>query len=325
MKSVRAWLILLAVALALPAGRGEDWVVVEYDGQTDWAKFDFVGWVRVEQPAKPARFAKGTAALTLRVLEKLAGEETAPTLTLEYEGPVAAKKGAPPPAADKHRWNEDLAEHREYFVFLDRLPNGAYWCGDQREFLVRDGRILGLPGAYAVLGNGDDKPNVRELIARAQASLLALRVRTGRPEFKTPLKDKGGRPVESPLQGFEKFRATLQAGDPRELERSIQSPDGSAPKGLVALLRQEKDKIVAWPVQWQAALEDKAAVVLGPTGQPMMTLYLVRRNARWMILNTMPDTEIGRTQLGLLLEERPFAILTAAAEREYRALSGFAP
>jgi len=320
MNIVRAALVVLAVALALPSGRGEDWVVIEYDGQIDWVRHDFVGWVRVEQPAKPAQYAKGTAAVTLKVIEKLAGDEAAPTVTLEFEGPVALKKGAPPPPpAEKHHWQEDVPEHREYFVFLDRLPNGAYWCAEQRDFPVRDGRILGLPGAYAVLGNGDDKPNAHELIARAQASLLALRVRTGRPDFKTPLKDKGGRVVETPLQGFEKIRAALQGGDTRELERSIQSPDNSAPKGLLALLQKEKERLVGWPVQWQAALEEKAVVVLGPPGQPAMTLYLVRRNARWLILNTMPDTEIGRTQLGLLLEERPFAVLTAVVEREFRA------
>ena len=82
MKSARAWLVFLAVGLALPAGMNASFEVVEYDGQTDWVRHDFVGWVRVERAVQPAKYAKGTAAVTLKVIEKLASEEAAPTLTL---------------------------------------------------------------------------------------------------------------------------------------------------------------------------------------------------------------------------------------------------
>ena len=86
MKIIRSWLVFLAVGLALaPARMIADWEVVEYDGQTDWVRHNFVGWVRVEQPAKPAKYAKGTAVVTLKVIEQLAGDETGPTFTLEYE------------------------------------------------------------------------------------------------------------------------------------------------------------------------------------------------------------------------------------------------
>ena len=316
MKTLRPWFALLAVAFALlPARMSAGWEVVEYDGQTDWVRHDFIGWVRVEQAAKPAKLVKGKAAVTLKVIEQLAGEETATTLTLEYGAATA------PPAGEEsglHRWNEDLPEHREYFVFLDRLANGAYWCGEQQEFLVRDGTLPGLPGAYSALVSGDSAPRVHALIARARTTLPALRVRTGRPDFLPPLVEKG-RPAETPGQGYEKIRAALQAGDARELDRCIHSPDGSAPKGLRALLQQEREHLLAWPVQWQAVLEDKAVVILGPPGQPAMTLFLMRRGPRWLLLNTQPDTEPGRLQLNLLLTQSQFAILTVALEREYRA------
>lgn len=318
MKTVRPWLAFLAAGLALlPARMNADFEVVEYDGQTDWVRHDFVGWVRVEQSVKPAKYAQGTAAVTLKVIEKLAGEEAGPTLTLEYEAATAKPNGEGSEPASKHLWNEDLPEHREYFVFLDRLGNGAYWCGEQREFPVRDGTIFGLPGAYGVLGGGEATPRVHELIAKARTTLPALQVRSGRPDFRPPLVEKG-HPSETPQQSFERIRAALQAGDSRELDRSIHSPDGSAPKGLRALLLQERDHLVAWPVQWQAVLEDKAVVVLGPPGQPATTLYLMRRGPRWLLLNTLPDTEAGRLQLNLLLTESQFAILTVVLEREYR-------
>jgi hypothetical protein len=314
MKSVRAWLGLLTLGIMLPIRLPATFVVTDYDGQTDWVRHDFVGWVRVEQSVKPAKFAKGTAAVTLKVIEKLTGDETSPTLTLEY--PVR-------PAPDelvlgsKHHWNEDLPEHREYLVFLERLPNGAYWCGDQREFPVRGGLIVGLPGAYGTLVGGDTSPRVTELISRARAMLPALRVRTGRPGFAPPLVEKG-KPVETPQQGYERIRAVLQTGDQRELGRLIHSPDGAPPKGLQALLHQEREKLLAWPVRWQAVLEDKAVVILGPPGETGTPLYLVRRGPRWHLLNTSPDTELGRQQLTLLLTESQFAILTAMLEREYR-------
>jgi len=315
MKNLRPWLVLLALGLALPPARvNADLVVVEYDGQTDWVRHDFVGWVRVEQPAKPAKYAKGTAAVTLKVIEKLAGDETASTLTLEYVAATAKPDGE----GSGHRWNEDLAAHGEYFVFLNRLGNGAYWCDEQREFQVRDGSILGLPGAYAALTGGETAPQVSELIARARVSLPALRVRTGRPGFIPPLVEKG-KPVETPQQGFERIRTALQGGNPSELDRCIHSPDGSAPKGLRALLLQEREHLVAWPVQWQTILGDKAVVVLGPPGQPATTLYLMRRGPRWLLLNTQPDTEAGRLQLNLLLTQSQFAILTVVLEREFRA------
>ena len=319
MKTLRPWFALLAVAFALlPARMPASWLVVEYDGQTDWVRHDFVGWVRVEKAVKPAKYAKGTAAVTLKVIEKLAGEETAPTFTLEYEAATAGEKGEEIVLAGKHLWNEDLPEHREYFVFLERLGNGAYWCEEQRDFPVRDGTILGLPGAYSALVGGESAPRVHALIARARTTLPALRVRTGRPDFLPPLVEKG-RPAETPGQGYEKIRTALQGGDARELERCIHSPDGSAPKGLRALLQQEREHLLAWPVQWLAVLEDKAVVVLGPPGQPAMTLFLMRRGPRWLLLNTLPDTEAGRLQLNLLLTQSQFAILTAALEREYRA------
>jgi hypothetical protein len=318
MTSLHPWLVLLAIGLALPAGRAAGLEVVEYDGQTDWVRHDFVGWVRVEKPVKPAKFSKGTAAVTLKVMEKLAGEEAAPLLTLEYE-PVTAKPGGDEAdLAGKHPWNEDLPEHREYFVFLDRLGNGAYWCAEQRDFPVVDGCIIGLPGAYGVLGGGEATPRVHELIARARTTLPALKVRTGHPDLVPPLSEKG-RQMETPLQSFERIRAALQGGNPQDLDRSIHSPDGSAPKGLRALLQQEREHLLSWPVQWQAVLEDKAMVVLGPPGQPGITLYLMRRGARWLLLNTSPDTEAGRLQLNLLLTESQFAILTEVLEREYRA------
>jgi hypothetical protein len=203
-------------------------------------------------------------------------------------------------------------------VFLTRLGNGAYWCEEQRDFPVRDGTILGLPGAYGALGNRESAPKAHDLIARARTTLPALRVRTGRPDLMPPLVEKG-RPVETPQQGFARIRTALQGGDARELDRCIHSPDGSAPKGMQALLRQERDHLVAWPVQWQAVLEDKAVVVLGPPGQPATTLFLMRRGSRWLLLNTQPDTEPGRLQLNLLLTESQFAILTVVLEREYRA------
>jgi hypothetical protein len=319
MKRVRPWFVFLALATVLwPARMNAGWEIVEYDGQTDWVRHDFVGWVRVEQAVKPAKAAKGIAVVALKVIEKLAGEETAPTLTLEYEAATVSKPGDEPGPAGKHDWHEDLPEHREYFVFLDRLANGAYRCGEQRDFPVRDGAILDLPGAYAALGNRETAPKVHELIARARTSLPALRVRSGRPDLGPPLVEKG-RPVETPQQGFERIRAALQGGNPQELERSIHSPDGSAPKGMKALLQQEREHLVAWPVQWQAVLEDKAVVVLGPPGQPAMTLFLMRRGPHWLLLNTQPDTEAGRLQLNLLLTQSQFAILTVVVEREYRA------
>jgi len=309
-------LVFLALALTLaPAGMSADWEVVEYDGQTDWVRHDFVGWVRVEQPVKPAKYARGTAAVTLKVIEKLAGDETGPTLTLEYEAAIANKRGEE--QAGKHQWHEDLAAHGEYFVFLERLGNGVYWCREQRDFPVRDGRILGLPEAYGVVVNGETAPQVHELIARARLMLPALRVRTGRPGFAPPLVEKG-KPVETPQQGFERIRTALQGGNPSELDRCIHSPDGSAPKGLRALLLQEREHLAAWPVQWQAVLEDKAVVVLGPPGQPAATLFLMRRGSRWLLLNTQPDTEAGRLQLNLLLTKSQFAVLTMVLEREYR-------
>ena len=317
MKSVRSWIVLLAVGLALqPALLNANWEVVEYDGQTDWVRHDFVGWVRVERAVKPAKYSRGTAAVTLKVIEKLTGEEAAPTLTLEYEVAIVNKNSEEQAQAGKHYWNEDLAEHREYFVFLDRLANGAYWCAEQQDFPVREGVILNLPGAYGVLASSSVAPQVHELIARARTTLPALQVRTGRPGFVPPLMEKG-RPAETPQQGFERIRSALQVGDPRELDRCIHSPDGSAPQGLRALLQQEREHLVAWPVQWQAVLEDKAVVVLGPPGQPATTLYLMRRGSRWLLLNTLPDTEAGRLQLNLLLTESQFAILAVVLEREY--------
>ena len=320
MKINRPWFVFLAVGLVLrPAMMNASWEVVEYDGQTDWVRHDFVGWVRVEQPVKPAKFAQGTAAVTLKVIEKLAGEEEAPTLTLEYEAAIVNKNNEEQALAGKHYWNEDLPEHREYLVFLDRLGNGAYWCGEQRDFLVRDGSILGLPGAYGVLGNREAAPRVHELIARARTTLPALQVRTGRPGFVPPLMEKG-RLAETPQQGFEQIRSALRGGDARELDRSIHSPGDPAAKGLRALLQQEREHLATWPVQWQAILEDKAVMILGPPGQPATTLYLLRRGSRWLLLNTTPDTEAGRLQLTLLLTESQFAILTVVLEREYRGL-----
>jgi hypothetical protein len=317
MTRFRPGVVFLALTLALaPARMSADWEVVEYDGQKDWVRHDFVGWVRVEQPAKPAKYARGTAAVTLKVIEKLAGDETGPTFTLEYEAATAKKGGEEP--AGKHQWHEDLAAHGEYFVFLERLGPGVYWCGEQRAFPIRNGRIFALPGAYGVLVNGETSPQVHELFDRARLMLPAFRVRTGRPGFAPPLVEKG-KPVETPQQGYERIRAVLQGGNQGELDRLIHSPDGAPPKGLRALLQQEREHLASWPVQWQAVLEDKAVVVLGPPGQPASTLYLMRRGARWLLLNTLPETEIGRDQVNQLLTESQFAILTAALEREYRA------
>lgn len=321
MKRIRQGLVILIWGLTLFTGRlGANWEVVEYDGRTDWVRHDFVGWVRVEQPVKPAKLGRGTAAISLKVIEKLVGAESTDTLTLEYDAPLPGKKGEEQFPAGKHFWNEDLAEHREYFVFLHRLPNGTYWCEPQREFPVRDGRIYDLPQAYAVLGNGETEPRVHDLIGRAWTTLPALRVRIGRPALGAPLLEKG-RPSETPQQGFERIRTALQTGEGRELDRLIHSPDGSAPTGLRTLLLQERSQLAAWPVQWQAVLEDKAVVVLGPPGQPGATLYLMRRGPRWLLLNTQPDTETGRLQLTLLLTESQFAILTVVLEREYRGVA----
>ena len=44
----------------------------------------------------------------------------------------------------------------------------------------------------------------------------------------------------------------------------------------------------------------------------------MRRGPRWLLLNTLPDTEAGRLQLNLLLTESQFAILSVVLEREYR-------
>ncbi len=319
MKLIHRGLGFLIMALALaPARMMADWEVVEYDGQTDWVRHNFVGVVRVEQLAKPAKYAKGTAAVTLKVIEQLAGDEIGPTFTLEYEAVPANKRGEEP--TGKHPWHEDVKEHREYFVFLERLGPGVYWCGEQRAFPVRDGRIFDLPGAYGVVVNGETSPQVHELIDRARLLLPALRVRTGRPGFAPPLVEKG-KPVETPQQGYERIRTALQGGNQGELDRLIFSPDGAPPQGLRALLLQERERLTVWPVQWQAVLNDKAVVVLGPPGQPAFTLYLLRRGSRWLLLNTMPETEVGGEQVNQLLTASQFAILTAALEREYRGVA----
>jgi hypothetical protein len=314
---MRACIIALVAGLALaPVARCDDWVVTEYDGRTDWLRYDFVGWVRVEQPAKPASLARGTAAVTLRVLGKLSGDDPAEVLTLEYAARVPIKEGDEPPLAGKHYWNEDVPEHREYFVFLNRLGNGAYWCDDQREFAVRDGRIQNLPEAYTSLVGGEATPPAGDLIARARMSLPAFRVRIGRPNFAPPLMEKG-KPVETPQQGYERVRAALVAGDTRELDRLIHTPGGS-PKEMRAVLLQEKEKLAAWPVRWQAVLDDKGVVILAPPGERGTALYLIRRGARWHLLNTSPDTEAGRQQVSLLMTESQFAFLTPLLEREFR-------
>ncbi|HWA25089.1 MAG TPA: hypothetical protein VG734_05390 [Lacunisphaera sp.] len=315
-----AMLLLVAGLAGLPAARASDWAVIEFDGRADWVRYDFVGWVRVEQPVKPAKFAKGTAAVTVKVIEKLSGDEAAPVLTLEYE--AAPKKGGEDPVA-RHRWNEDLPEHREYFVFLNRLGNGSYWCDEQREFQVRDGRILGLPEAYTVLVGGDTKPGARDLMARVRMASPAFKVRTGRPVFAPPLLEKG-RPLETPQQAFERVRIALQAGDARELDRLIHSPDGSEPKAFRAVLLQERQRIGAWPVRWQAVLEDKAVAIIGQPGETGAPLYFTRQGPRWRLLNTSPDTEVGRQQVNLLMTESQFAVLTAMLEREFRSGVGAA-
>lgn len=316
-------LVLLAVALVLAGGLRADWVVVDYDVQTDWVRHDFVGWVRVEQPLKAAAYARGTAAVSLTVIEQLAGEKAGPVLALEYQAFNPPKPGEDPELEERHYWDHDLPEHREFFVFLERLPNGGYWCGRAREFLVRDGIIRGLPEAYLAVVGGNPAPSAREFIAQARTSLPALRARVGRPEFSSALMDKG-RPVETPQQGFEKIRPLLRAANAGELDRAIFTPGGGGAKEWRALLRQNGAPIADWPVQWQGFLEDKAVVFLNAAGRPDSegtTFFLIRRSSRWQLINVQPDTEVARQQVALLLAEPQFSILQALFVRDHKALA----
>jgi len=324
MSSFRRLLAALAVALALlSGGLHADWVVVDYDVQTDWVRHDFVGWVRVEQPAKPAANGRGTAAVTLTVIEQLAGEKAGPVLTLEYEAYTPPQPGDEAELEPKHYWDHDLPEHREFFVFLERLPNGSFWCGSAREFLVRDGLIRGFPESYLAVVGGNPAPPARDFITRARTTLPALRARVGRPEFSPVLMEKG-RPVETPLQGFEKIRPLLRAPNAGDLDRAIFTPGGSGAKEMRTLLRQNGAPIADWPVQWQGVLEDKAIVFLNVAGRPDAegnALFLVRRGSRWQLLNVQPDAEVSRQQVALLLGEPQFSILQALFVRDHKPLA----
>ena len=66
----------------------------------------------------PPRVMRTQATREIRVSP--AGEKTAPVITLEYGAPVPGRKGDEL-LAGKFDWHEDLAGHREYFVFLDKM------------------------------------------------------------------------------------------------------------------------------------------------------------------------------------------------------------
>lgn len=313
------WVALLLAGAALPATLRADWVVADYDNRTDWVNYDFVGWVRVEYALKAKVYSRGNAAVLLTVVERLAGNATAPSLALEFTAPNPNPKGDGSDPPETRNWEADIPGHGQFLVFLTRLPNGGFWCDDLRAFPIVDGVIAGLPKAYqAVLGE-DVAPVARDFFIRARGTVPALRAKVGRPDFNPPLIESG-KPAVTPREGFAEVQTALRAGNARELDRLILSLDNSAPRGLRAHLLEQKDRLVAGTVRWQAVLDDKAIVQVAAPGETdglSGTFYLVRRGVRWQVLNTLPDSPGGRQRVTDLLTENQFTVLNALLAREF--------
>lgn len=309
--------VLLAVSATAPVTLRADWVVVDYDMQTDWVNYDFVGWVRVEQALTADRYGRGNAAVQLTVVEKLIGDGNPRALALEYTAPIKPTHGvAAPDLPPTRNWGNDIASHAEHFVFLQRLPNGGYWCDDLRVFPIVDGTISGLPKTYeAVLGEGVT-PNAREFFNRARGTVPALRARVGRPGFMPPLIEQG-RPAATPGESLQPVLAAVRENKVRDLDRSIHSVDGSSPKTFRKWLLDQREQFTAPEVRWQAVLDDKAVVQLAPPapGQPGATFYLLRRGPRWSLLNTQPDNEAGARAVAAFVTEQ-YAVLNALLIRD---------
>jgi hypothetical protein len=253
----------------------------------------------------------------LKVIEKLAGSERGPMLTLEYNTAVLEKNGEGP--AGGQAWKEAIGRHAEYLVFLTRQENGSYRCDELRAFAIVDGNISGLPKAYEVVLGEGVTPGVQEFVTRARMVIPALQVRMGRPLLE-PVPAGGARRPEMPKDGFDQISRALTAGRAREADQMIYSPDGSSPKNLRALLAQHP---AGWEVRWQAVLGDKAVVLVVPAGSPDQSgavVQMVRRAGRWHLLNSLPESPAGRERINEFLAGGPFVILHALFAREHPGL-----
>lgn len=285
---------LLSAGMLIP-GLLQAFVVYNYDARTDWIRFDFVGWVRVEQVVEQAKLVKGNAALQLRVIEQVAGADSAPVITLEYEAALPDKDGQVLTLADSFYWNLQAPPGSEFLVFLSKLENGTYWCDNGDLHDVKDGKVR-LPSEYEkTLGLGL-RPSMRDLIAKVRASVPGIRARVGHPLFDPPL-TVGPQQVETPKDSFERIISVVRENRLKEADGMLYPTDkDSSPKYFRGLDAEFREEFVQAKVIWQAVIDDQASVVVAfelPKSQDRFyRIYsMLRQGKHWLLLNPAADAE----------------------------------